>query len=117
MSRLKSKFGQHYLVELIGCDAAQLKFVKDVKSVFLKSARESRATVLKSYFYQFKPSGVSGVLLIAESHFSVHTWPEDRYAAVDIQTCGKMYPERAIAVMQEGFAARRVKIKVIPRGF
>ena len=113
---MKKEFGKHYLIELIGCMDKKLMFVKDVRAIFLRAAFKSEATVLKSFFYQFKPDGVSGVILIAESHFSIHTWPEDRYASVDIQTCGKMYPPRAIEVLKKGFQAGKVIVKVIKRG-
>ena len=68
-------------------------------------------------FHQFEPEGVSGVLLIAESHLSVHTWPEDGFAAVDIFTCGEeMDADVAIKVLTVAFRAERTVVKVVTRG-
>ena len=114
--RTKKDFGRHYLIEFIKCDPARIKRVKDVKRFFLKAARESRASIIQHFFYQFKPHGVSGVILIEESHFTVHTWPEDGYVGWDIQTCGKMYPERAIRSFKKDLRAQKVKIVVVKRG-
>lgn len=117
MVELQKKFGKHYLVELICCNPEKIKFVEGVKDTFLRSAEASQATILESFFYQFDPHGVSGVIFIAESHFSIHTWPEDKYAGVDILTCGEMYPERAIEVLKNEFQAKEVKTDIIARGF
>ena len=117
MKKIKKEFGKHYLVELIHCDRTKLRYVKDVKRVFLRAAKESKASIIESNFYQFAPVGVTGIIFIKESHFSVHTWPEDRYAAFDILTCGTMDPEAAIEVMRKGFCAKRVIKKIIKRGF
>lgn len=117
MKKLKKEFGKHYLVELMGCDAEKIKFVKDVKGIFNRSAVNSRATIIDDLYFQFEPAGVSGVIFIAESHFSIHTWPQDNYVGFDILTCGEMDPEIAIEELKEGFGAKRMKVKVIPRGF
>ncbi len=113
---IKNKYGQHYLIELIHCDGEKLKFVPAVKKVLLQAAKKSKAKLLKSYFHQFRPFGVSGVLFIKESHFSIHTWPEDNYAGVDIQTCGFMYPQRAIEELKNKFYAQKVKVRIFRRG-
>ena len=113
---MKKEFGKHYLIELTGCRDGTLMFVKDVRRIFMRATLKSRATVLKSFFYQFKPYGVSGIILIAESHLSIHTWPEDRYASVDIQTCGQMYPDRAVEALKKGFQAQKVVVKIFKRG-
>ena len=117
MGNLKNEFGQHYLVELIGCNAEQIKHVKEVKAIFDRSAVEARATVINDSYYQFEPHGVSGIIFIAESHFAIHTWPDDCYAGCDILTCGDLEPERAIEVLKTGFEAKEVKIQIIARGF
>lgn len=112
----KKTFGDHYLVEFIGCCPDKMNKTRQVREVLLRAAEKSKATILKSYFHQFKPNGVSGVILIAESHFSIHTWPEDNYAAFDILTCGKMYPQRAINEIKKAFEAKKILVKKIPRG-
>jgi len=117
MKNKEKEFGKHYLIEFIDCDPDKLKYVKEVEDIFIRAAQKSGATILNYYFHQFKTCGVSGVILIAESHFSIHTWPEDCYAAGDIHTCGEMYPEKAIEVMKDAFRSKRVKVQIISRGF
>ena len=81
--------GRHLLVELEDCDADILNDIKKIKKILITAAREAKATIIESRFHQFNPFGISGVVVIAESHLTIHTWPEHRYAAVDIFTCGK----------------------------
>ncbi len=80
--------GRHLLLELRECNKAVLDDLKYLENALVSAAREAGATVLDKSFHQFAPQGVSGVVLIAESHLSLHTWPEHAYAAVDIFTCG-----------------------------
>ncbi len=110
-------FGRHFLVEFIGCPAGNISYVSSIRSALLEAARLSQATVLEAYYHQFMPYGVTGMLFIAESHFSIHTWPESGYAAFDILTCGEMLPEKAIDHLKSALMASRVDIRVFPRGF
>ena len=80
--------GRQLTIEYYNCDPQALLDPVQVEALFLKAARKSNATVISSLFHKFDPQGVSGVVIIAESHFTVHTWPEHDYAAVDIFTCG-----------------------------
>ena len=80
--------GRHLLLELRECNQAVLDDIKYLENALVSAAKEAGATVLDKSFHQFAPQGVSGVVLIAESHLSLHTWPEHAYAAVDIFTCG-----------------------------
>ena len=80
--------GKHLLLELNDCDPKLLNDIGLIREIMLAAANESGATVLGESFHQFSPQGVSGVILIAESHLSVHTWPEHGYAGADILTCG-----------------------------
>ena len=80
--------GRHLLLELRECDVALLDNLAYLENALVSAAIESGATVIDKSFHQFAPQGVSGVVLIAESHLSLHTWPEHAYAAVDIFTCG-----------------------------
>jgi S-adenosylmethionine decarboxylase len=80
--------GRHLLLELRECNEAVLDDLKYLERALVSAAEESGATVLDKSFHHFAPQGVSGVVLIAESHLSLHTWPEHAYAAVDIFTCG-----------------------------
>lgn len=83
----------------------------------MQAATKSNANILDASFHQFEPFGVSGVVLIAESHFSMHSWPEEAYVAIDIFTCGEeMDPHIAISELKSGFEADETKITVITRG-
>ena len=92
--------GKHLLLELNDCDPNLLNDLSFIREIMLAAANESGATVLGESFHQFSPQGVSGVILIAESHLSVHTWPEHGYAGADIFTCGtRVKPEKAAEVI------------------
>lgn len=89
--------GRHVLAELTGCPAVFLNDPAGLEKCFRRCAEEGGAKLVSSHFHHFSPQGVSGVVVIAESHITVHTWPEHGYAAVDVFTCGQ--PEIAEAVM------------------
>ena len=92
--------GKHLLLELNGCDHKLLNDISFIKETMLAAAKASGATVLGESFHQFSPQGVSGVIIIAESHLTMHTWPEHGYAGVDIFTCGtRVKPEKAAKVI------------------
>ena len=96
--------GKHLLLELNDCDRLLLNDLDAVREIMLAAASESGVTVLGESFHRFSPQGVSGVLIIAESHFTIHTWPEHGYAAADIFTCGNtVQPEKAAEVIIERF--------------
>ena len=96
--------GTHIVCELSGCSYELLTDVDGVRHIMEAAAREANAEILKVTFHRFQPQGVSGVVVIAESHMSIHTWPESGYAAVDFYTCGDHTdPRRACE-----FAAKRL---------
>ena len=80
--------GTHIVCELSGCDQQTLTDVDAVREMMIGAANASRATVMEVAFHRFEPQGVSGVVVLAESHISIHTWPETGYAAMDFYTCG-----------------------------
>jgi S-adenosylmethionine decarboxylase len=80
--------GTHIVCELSGCDAAKLTDVEVVREMMQNAARAANATIIETAFHRFQPQGVSGVVVIQESHLSIHTWPETGYAAMDFYTCG-----------------------------
>lgn len=116
MQNINKEFGKQYLIEFIGCDATKLKFVDDVQKALLQAAEASKAVILNYFFHQFQPEGVTGIILIAESHFSIHTWPQDNYAAFDVFTCGDMDVDKAIIVLKECLRAKEVKKIMVRRG-
>ncbi len=117
MTGKTANFGDHYLVDLHGCDADIIGATEPTEAALLSAARQCGATIIEYHFHQFAPQGVSGMILIAESHLSVHTWPEDGFVAVDIFSCGEhMVPEVAIRVLEEAFNAERVDMMKVTRG-
>ncbi len=109
--------GRHLLLELFDCEAEVLNNLEAVKNVLVEAARRARATIVEVVFHEFNPFGISGVVVIAESHLSIHTWPEHRYAAVDIFSCGAvLQPENAVAYLVEQFGAERTSVVELRRG-
>ncbi|RLA83366.1 MAG: S-adenosylmethionine decarboxylase proenzyme [Deltaproteobacteria bacterium] len=80
--------GRHLVVELYDCDPQILNDKERIEEIMTKAAEVSGATIVQKVFHVFNPHGVSGVVVIAESHLAIHTWPEYGYAAVDVFTCG-----------------------------
>jgi S-adenosylmethionine decarboxylase len=107
---------KHLLVEYHGCDRAILNDLDAVRVLLRRAAVAAGATVVAEVFHPYRPQGVTGVVVIEESHLCVHTWPECGYAAVDFYTCGDCVPERADAVLREGFKAERAEVLLVRRG-
>lgn len=103
--------GRQLTIEYYECGQKVLLDKNRVKKALLKAAEDSGATIISSSFHQFEPQGISGVVVIAESHFTVHAWPEHDYAAVDIFTCGdNLDLEVAINSMKDSFESENVVI-------
>jgi S-adenosylmethionine decarboxylase len=98
--------GQHLLAEYHGCNVEVLDDLKRIESLLNEAARAAQTKVVASVFRPFDPQGVSGVVVIEESHLSIHTWPEFGYASVDFYTCGSGTPEAAHRVLQKGLRAK-----------
>ena len=117
MNRPTSTFGDHYLVDLHGCDESVAANVQPTEEALLDAARRCGSTIIEHHFHQFSPHGVSGIILIAESHISVHTWPEHGFVAVDIFTSGEtMQPQVAIDILEQAFRAEQVDVVRVERG-
>ncbi len=109
--------GRHLLLELKDCDWEVLNDLSFLKGVLSAAASKAGATVLGESFHQFNPQGVSGVVVIAESHLFIHTWPEYGYAAVDIFTCGNsVEPEKAAREIIRELKAKNHSMLEIQRG-
>lgn len=109
--------GSHLLVELFDCDQDSLKRENEVGHVMHSAAHESEATIVAESFHEFKPYGVSGAVIIQESHYTIHTWPEHGYAAVDLFYCGgTVHVHKAVEVLRERFKPGRMKFLVVRRG-
>lgn len=109
--------GTHLLADIWGCDAARLDDVPFLEQLLRAAATSANATVLSVHVHRFSPRGVTAVALLAESHLSLHTWPEHGFAAVDVFTCGEtMTPAASVAVIKCGLLAARHVEQAIARG-
>ena len=106
----------HVLVELYGVDAGLLDDPARLEAILRDAAQAARTEVLGAVGHKFQPQGASVVLLVAESHLSVHTWPEHRYASADILTCGNTLPTAGVEALLKGFAPERHEVRTIDRG-
>lgn len=120
LPRLKGEepsLGSHVLIELFGCDPKSLEMESTVGKAMRDAALASQATVVTDSFHEFKPYGVSGAVIIQESHYTIHTWPEHGYAAVDLFYCGgTIHVDRAIEELRTQFQPQRMKFLVVRRG-
>jgi spermidine synthase len=112
-----NSLGRHILVEFYGCSTEILNDVPVIESSMLAAAAEAGATIINSVFHHFSPFGVSGVVVIQESHLAIHTWPEYRYAAVDLFTCGdSVNPWVSYDVLKRAFEAEHGNAIELNRG-
>jgi len=107
--------GAHLIVDLY--DADRLDDVDHIEDALRRCVAAAGATLLHIHLHHFEPNGgVSGVAVLAESHISIHSWPEAHYAAVDIFMCGSANPDACVPVLREAFAAKRVAVSELLRG-
>src|SRR5271156_5114959 len=106
--------GVHLIVDLHG--AKRLNDIEHIEATLRRCVEAAKATLLHIHLHHFQPSGVSGVAVLAESHISIHTWPEMGYAALDVFMCGSADPDKCIPVLREAFSAERVGVDEILRG-
>ncbi|MFB0564835.1 MAG: adenosylmethionine decarboxylase [Candidatus Aminicenantaceae bacterium] len=115
--KIHTVIGHHYIVEASGCKPKIIASVEKVQQILVKAAEIAGAQVWSISFSKFPPHGVSGAVVISESHISTHTWPEYGYVALDIYTCGSnIDPERAVIYALEAFGASTSHITEITRG-
>ncbi len=108
--------GTHLMVEYTGCPPHILRDIAALETLMKRAALEAGATVLSSSFSPRKEGGICGILVISESHFSIHTWPARQYAAVDFYTCGNSSPTQAHRVLCAGLQATDSKQLIVQRG-
>ncbi|EJO71811.1 S-adenosylmethionine decarboxylase proenzyme [Leptospira kirschneri str. 200803703] len=109
--------GKHVIAEFYECDYETINNHELVEDIMLKSVDLSGATTIKSVFHRFSPYGVSGVVVVSESHFAIHTWPEYGYCAVDVFTCGDLIDNQAaLDYLKEKFGSRNVSVVEMKRG-
>ncbi len=109
--------GRHVLAELYDCDKELINDQEFIEEIMLRAVEVSGATIVKPVFHKFNPHGVSGVVVIAESHFTIHTWPEYGYCALDIFTCGDVIDNyAALTFIREKLMAKGVSVSEVKRG-
>ena len=109
--------GTHLLLELGKCDKAILDDIDYIQDAMINAAAEAGANIIGKSFHKFDPRGVTGIVVISESHLCIHTWPEHGYAAADIFTCGKgLNPEKATDLIIERLRCFSPTIKRLTRG-
>ena len=109
--------GTHLLLELRQCNPRLLDDLEYVRETMIEAAKFMDAQIIGESFHRFNPQGITGVLAIAESHLSIHTWPELDYAAADIFTCGSSQnPQAAARVIIERMQSKDSSIQIIERG-
>jgi spermidine synthase len=113
----RDRLGHHLVIDLFGCNPEKMKVVDVVEDILVAAAEAAKATIVARKFHQFNPIGVSGALVLAESHLTIHTWPEvEGYCAIDIFTCGPTDNFSALQVMQDRFEAKGYVVVEIERG-
>lgn len=114
---MEDPLGIHYILEMYGCESQKLDDLETIEKTLNISANIAGATIISSKFHKFSPQGVSGVIVIAESHLSIHTWPELGYAALDLYTCNlKMDISKTIEYLKSTFEPEEIIIKYLERG-
>ena len=109
--------GRHLLLELKNCNQEVLNDLDFVRNCLSETAEQIGATVVNQSFHQFSPYGISGVVIVAESHLCIHTWPEYSYASVDVFTCGESIdPKHAINLLTKKFGSKESSFLELKRG-
>lgn len=117
MTEFNKVLGNHMLVELYNCNQQVLDDLEGIERHMNEAATVCGATIVQSTFHRFQPYGVSGVVVISESHLAIHTWPEYGYASVDLYTCGDtVNPTVAYEYLKAAFEATDSEVQTLKRG-
>ncbi|WP_017726624.1 adenosylmethionine decarboxylase [Halalkalibacterium ligniniphilum] len=109
--------GRHVIAELWGCEVEKLNNMNYIEQVFVDAALKAGAEVREVAFHKFAPQGVSGVVIISESHLTIHSFPEHGYASIDVYTCGdRIDPNVASNFIVEALGAKTSEVVELPRG-
>ena len=112
-----TSLGSQLIVDLYDCDCERFDDLEWVENVMVEAAARARATIIDVVFHKFNPIGISGAVIISESHLAIHTWPEYRYAAIDVFTCGEILDsEGAISYLAKQFCAGQRSVVKVRRG-
>jgi len=114
---MEKTLGLHILADLYGVEFDKLDHVEDIKELLEGAVKYADLSKLSSHFHQFHPHGATGVILLEESHISIHTWPEHGYAAIDVYTCGgREKTFKAMEYIIKKLKPKRIDEKVAERG-
>lgn len=117
MKNIRTKgLGTHFLAEYYNCNRSYIDDLQRVKDIMSGAVKLSKATLIKAFYHKFSPQGVSGIVIIAESHFAIHTWPEYNYSAVDLFSCSDFDFQVAFDYIKKEIEADRCSITSIERG-
>ncbi|MBM7648856.1 S-adenosylmethionine decarboxylase [Bacillus ectoiniformans] len=108
--------GRHVISELWGCNFDKLNDMEVIEKIFVDAALKSGAEIREVAFHKFAPQGVSGVVIISESHLTIHSFPEHGYASIDVYTCGHLDPNVAANHIAEALEAETRETIEMPRG-
>ncbi len=109
--------GRHIIIDLHGVHGPLLADLELIKATLIRAAKVAGATLLNIDLHTFEPNGgISGIAVLAESHISIHSWPENGYAAIDAFMCGDARPERTVAVLREAFRPTNIQLTELKRG-
>ena len=106
--------GAHLIIDVY--DGKRLDDIDHIEETLRQCVAASGATLLHIHLHRFQPNGVSGIAVLAESHISIHTWPDAGYAALDVFMCGSASPDACVPVLREAFKANRVAVSELLRG-
>ena len=114
---MQEGLGVQILIELKDCNLKKLNDIEFIRETMEEAARRTGSTIITSSFRYFDPHGISGLVMIAESHLAIHTWPEYGYAAADIFTCGnRVFPWKAVPFLEKELEAKSYTTQEIKRG-
>jgi S-adenosylmethionine decarboxylase len=106
--------GAHLIIDLYG--AQRLNDIEHIEATLRRCVTAAKATLLHIHLHHFQPNGVSGVAVLAESHISIHTWPDAGYAALDVFMCGKANPDACVPILREAFTVKQIAVSELLRG-
>ncbi len=117
MKGVENPLGMHVILDLYECDPAVLDSIEEIERILTEAAEVANATIIDKRFHKFSPQGVSGAVIVSESHITIHTWPEHGYASVDVYTCGDhTMPLKASEYIIRELRCRRPALVKVDRG-
>lgn len=115
---MRKSLGHQLTVDFYNCNPTIINNIEEIKRVLEKGAEIMNLSVVKTIIHEFSPIGISGVIVIEESHIAIHTWPEHCYVALDFFTCSESYPlDEGILWIQQQFESNNIDKQSLQRGF